>query len=109
VASKRIEGETIWEGKVKIFEILRYPETDKLYSWVHEMVDTDNRREFAGSIALLMRRADAISRIGSSIPRRFRFPGCRIFCRIFYSLTLHLCIDRSSKKNAIYGQEEPNH
>jgi hypothetical protein len=72
---------------------------------LYEMVDTDNRREFAGSMALLMRRADAISCIGSSIPRRFRFSGCRIF----YSLTLHLCIDRSSKKNAIYGQEEPNH
>jgi len=36
------EGETIWEGKVEVFELYDHPETDKLYAWVHEMDDIDN-------------------------------------------------------------------
>ena len=36
-------GETVWEGKVEVFDI-DHPRTDRIYAWSHETDDPSNPR-----------------------------------------------------------------
>jgi hypothetical protein len=37
-------GETVWEGKVEVFDLHDHPKTDRVYAWSHETDDPENPR-----------------------------------------------------------------
>ncbi len=39
------QGETVWEGKVEVFDLHDHPQTSRVYAWSHETDDPDNPRQ----------------------------------------------------------------
>ena len=37
-------GETVWEGKVEVFDLHDHPKTDRVYAWSHDTDDPENPR-----------------------------------------------------------------
>ena len=35
------QGETVWEGKVEVFDLHDHPKTDRVYAWSHDTGDAD--------------------------------------------------------------------
>jgi hypothetical protein len=38
------QGETVWEGKVEVFDLQDHPKTSRVYAWSHETDDADSPR-----------------------------------------------------------------
>jgi hypothetical protein len=38
------QGETVWEGKVEVFDLHDHSKTSRVYAWSHETDDADNPR-----------------------------------------------------------------
>ena len=38
------KGETVWEGKVEVFELQDHPKTDRVYAWSHDTDDPASPR-----------------------------------------------------------------
>ena len=39
-----IKGQTVWEGKVEVFDLQDHPKTDRVYAWSHDTDDPENPR-----------------------------------------------------------------
>ena len=39
------QGETVWEGKVEVFDLHDHPKTDRVYAWSHDTDDADNPQQ----------------------------------------------------------------
>ena len=37
-------GETVWEGKVEVFDLHDHPKTGRVYAWSHDTDDPENPR-----------------------------------------------------------------
>jgi hypothetical protein len=38
------QGQTVWEGKVEVFDLHDHPRASRVYAWSHETDDADNPR-----------------------------------------------------------------
>jgi hypothetical protein len=38
------QGQTVWEGKVEVFDLHDHPKTSRVYAWSHETDDADHPR-----------------------------------------------------------------
>ena len=38
------QGQTVWEGKVEVFDLHDHPKTDRVYAWSHDTDDADSPR-----------------------------------------------------------------
>jgi hypothetical protein len=41
------EGETVWEGVVQVFDLIKHPTAKRCYAWSHELEGSKKRRFFA--------------------------------------------------------------
>lgn len=37
-------GQTVWEGRVEVFDLHGHPDAPRVYAWAHETEDADRRR-----------------------------------------------------------------
>ena len=38
------EGQTVWEGEVRVFDLIGHPTAKRCYAWSHTVGDSENRR-----------------------------------------------------------------
>lgn len=41
---EKFQGQTVWDGKVEVFDIYGHPKADRAYAWAHETDNPDKPR-----------------------------------------------------------------
>lgn len=42
--TERFQGQTVWEGKVQVFDLIAHPTATRCYAWSYLIGDTERRR-----------------------------------------------------------------
>jgi hypothetical protein len=50
--TERFQGETVWDGKVEVFQLVNHPTADKLYAWGYTEDGTEQNLKAATVLAL---------------------------------------------------------